>query len=143
MPFTRGLPMTPGLLLVAGLLAVSVSYAAPAPLDRLSSELLDIVPPTERVSGEPGEMTIQQRSCRAFPAGVRVLAFSGLITCISASPDLRRYIYFSAHQSPGGTDDASLFDEMLWRCPVVNNKTDTKRPGWMFDVEVFFVALRG
>ena len=56
------------LLLVACLIAAAASCAAPAPLDRLSSELLDIVPPTERVSGAPGEMTIQQRSCRAFPA---------------------------------------------------------------------------
>ncbi len=56
------------LLLVACLIAAAASRAAPAPLDRLSSELLDIVPPTERVSGAPGEMTIQQRACRAFPA---------------------------------------------------------------------------
>jgi hypothetical protein len=56
------------LLLVAGLVTAAISFAAPAPLDRLSSELLDIVPPTERVSGAPGEMTIQQRACRAFPA---------------------------------------------------------------------------
>ena len=69
MSFTMGACMRTWILpLAAVLVATSVSQAAPAPLDRLSSDVLDIVPPTERVSGEPGKMTIEERSCRAFPA---------------------------------------------------------------------------
>ena len=69
MSFTMGACMRTWILpLAAVLVATSVSQAAPAPLDRLSSDVLDIVPPTERVSGEPGKMAIEERSCRAFPA---------------------------------------------------------------------------
>lgn len=37
------------------------------PQDRLPATLLDILPPSARVAGEPGNMRIVERSCRALP----------------------------------------------------------------------------
>jgi hypothetical protein len=57
-------------LLIAALTVTTLSHAAP--LDRLSADVLDVVPPSERVSGPPGKMTIRQESCRsAGPTDVR------------------------------------------------------------------------
>ncbi len=50
------------------LAAASVSHVALASFDRLSSDVLDVMPPSARVSGAPGEMTVRQDSCRTFPA---------------------------------------------------------------------------
>ena len=55
--------------LAVALAAASVSHAALASFDRLSPDVLDVVPPSARVSGAPGEMTVRQDSCRTFPAG--------------------------------------------------------------------------
>ncbi len=54
--------------LAAVLAAASFSHAALASFARLSADVLDVVPPSARVSGAPGEMTIRQDSCRPFPA---------------------------------------------------------------------------
>ncbi len=54
--------------LAIALAAASVGDAALASFDRLSADVLDVVPPSARVSGAPGEMTIEQGSCRIFPA---------------------------------------------------------------------------
>jgi hypothetical protein len=43
------------------------AFAQPIPLDRLPSDLLDVTPPTARVSGAPGSMTLRQRACRSQP----------------------------------------------------------------------------
>ena len=43
------------------------AYAQPTPLDRLSPDLLDVTPPTARVVGAPGSMTLRQRACRSLP----------------------------------------------------------------------------
>jgi hypothetical protein len=37
------------------------------PLDRLALEQLDVVPPSDRVSGAPGRMTLRQTPCRTLP----------------------------------------------------------------------------
>ena len=47
---------------------LATSAVALASFDRLSSEVLDVAPPSARVSGAPGEMTIRQRACRSVPA---------------------------------------------------------------------------
>src|SRR5688572_23993362 len=44
------------------------AFAQPVPFDRLSADLLDVTPPTARVSGAPGAMTVRQRACRTLPA---------------------------------------------------------------------------
>jgi len=55
--------------LVAGF---SLGNVVAEPLDRLSADVLDVVPPSARVSGPPGEMTIRQNSCRGVgPIDVR------------------------------------------------------------------------
>ena len=42
--------------------------AAPATAqDRLPREVLDVIPPSERVTGERGDMRIVQRACRVGP----------------------------------------------------------------------------
>jgi hypothetical protein len=43
------------------------AYAQLIPLDRLSPDIFDVTPPTARVSGAPGAMTVRQRTCRAVP----------------------------------------------------------------------------
>ena len=58
--------------LAAVLAGVTLGYAAEAPLDRLSADVLDVVPPSARVSGPPGQMTIRQGNCRSTgPTDVR------------------------------------------------------------------------
>jgi hypothetical protein len=54
---------------LAGLvfLASAPAAAQPAPLDRLPASVLDVTPPTARVSGAPGAMTIRARACRTLP----------------------------------------------------------------------------
>jgi hypothetical protein len=46
---------------------VSVGLAQQARLDRLPPAILDVLPPSERVSGAPGGMTIRRTSCRTAP----------------------------------------------------------------------------
>src|SRR5688572_2937133 len=43
------------------------AYAQLIPLDRLSPDISDVTPPTARVSGAPGAMTVRQRACRTVP----------------------------------------------------------------------------
>jgi hypothetical protein len=53
------------------LAAPSAGYAQQLlPFDRLSSELLDIPAPSERVSGNPGNMRIELTSCKTLPSEV-------------------------------------------------------------------------
>ena len=55
------------LALAATLAAASAGYAQQAVFDRLSPVLFDVMPPSERVRGAPGTMTIRQTSCRSLP----------------------------------------------------------------------------
>jgi len=60
------------LLLAAGLAAVSIGQAQQAPFERLSPDRLDVLAPSERVRGSPGDMAIRESACRSFPsAGIR------------------------------------------------------------------------
>ncbi len=43
-----------------------VSIAQSEPLDRLPQDILDVTPPSARVSGEPGDMFFVNRECRPF-----------------------------------------------------------------------------
>jgi hypothetical protein len=54
--------------LAAALTAVAAADAQPTPLNRLPLERLDVAPPTDRVRGEPGALTLLTRSCGAAPA---------------------------------------------------------------------------
>ena len=55
------------------MVALAVAVAATSALaqqtsfDRLSPDLFDVVPPSERVRGGPGDMTIRRAPCRALP----------------------------------------------------------------------------
>ena len=49
--------------IAAGAGGASVAFAQGSSLDRLPPALLDVLPPTERVSGAPGSMTIRRTSC--------------------------------------------------------------------------------
>jgi hypothetical protein len=51
------------LVSVIVLAAASAAYAQPTPFGRLSSELLDVVPPSARVTGAPGSMAVRQAAC--------------------------------------------------------------------------------
>ncbi len=62
----RGALIDIGLTLLASLLTLS-AYAAVSPLDRLSPEVFDINPPTARVSGEPGKMSVRPAACLSMP----------------------------------------------------------------------------
>jgi hypothetical protein len=59
-----------GLVSRLGLLSFLMSvqaHAQPTPLARLTPDLLDVTPPTARVIGPPGSMTLRQRPCRSLP----------------------------------------------------------------------------
>ncbi len=45
-----------------------VMFAQQAPLDRLPAATLDVQPPSVRVTGEPGRMTVRALPCRSVPA---------------------------------------------------------------------------
>jgi hypothetical protein len=47
--------------------AAPAAFAQTIPLDRLPPAVFDVTPPTARVSGAPGAMTIRQRPCRTLP----------------------------------------------------------------------------
>ena len=53
--------------LIALVSASNTLYAQQTSFDRLPAEVLDIVPPSERVSGAPGEMRIQPTACNTLP----------------------------------------------------------------------------
>jgi len=53
---------------VATLATAAVSYGQQLPFDRLSSERLDVFPPSNRVSGTPGAMRIEDMTCRHLPS---------------------------------------------------------------------------
>ena len=56
------------LALAVGLAATAGSNAQQIHLDRLAAERLDVAPPAERVTGEPGRMRVVERACRMAPA---------------------------------------------------------------------------
>ena len=58
---------TLALAVAVGVGFVSVGLAQQARLDRLPPAILDVLPPSERVSGAPGGMTIRRTSCRTAP----------------------------------------------------------------------------
>ena len=61
---------TLNLMLAAAVTVLIISsdgFAQQTPFDRLSPELLDVVPPSARVSGALGEMSIRQTSCETRP----------------------------------------------------------------------------
>ena len=60
------MPMKP-LMVVLALASAATVGAQQAALDRLSPEILDAVPPSARVTGEPGAMKIHRTSCRTAP----------------------------------------------------------------------------
>lgn len=52
--------------------ALTVASAQQKPLNRLAADVLDVTPPSARVTGAPGEMRIQSRPCRTVgPDAVR------------------------------------------------------------------------
>ena len=55
------------LSLVAVLSAASIGYAQSASFGRLSPDRFDVLPPSERVTGRPGTMSISQTACRTLP----------------------------------------------------------------------------
>lgn len=63
---TISLCLAAALALVAGAEAAAQDFAFP----RLSPEVLDVTPPSERVRGTPGELTIASRACRELPGAV-------------------------------------------------------------------------
>ena len=54
---------------LATLTFASAGRAQQLPFDRLPLEEFAVVPPTERVEGTPGEMTVQRASCQVLPTG--------------------------------------------------------------------------
>jgi hypothetical protein len=79
--------------------------------DRLPPDLLDARPPSARVAGAPGQLSVRQRDCRAFPAA-----------------DIRRRIVELAVQEWGffgfAVVDRTDEDE------AVDDRGDRRRRGW-------------
>ena len=55
------------LALAVALTSASGANAQQIHLDRLEPERLDVMPPAERVTGEPGRMRVVERACRMMP----------------------------------------------------------------------------
>ncbi len=55
------------LLIPAALVAATAVQAQPGPLERLPVDVLDATAPSERVSGVPGRITVEDRACRHLP----------------------------------------------------------------------------
>ena len=55
------------LALAVALTSASGANAQQIHLDRLEAERLDVMPPAERVTGEPGRMRVVERACRMLP----------------------------------------------------------------------------
>ena len=53
--------------LVSIALAAATATARQQGMERLPADVLDVVPPSARVRGAPGEMTVQPRPCRTLP----------------------------------------------------------------------------
>jgi hypothetical protein len=75
-PYSLGLRMLRAHACLATLVCTGVVSAVPAAsnagFDRLPQHVLDITPPTVRVTGAPGEMQLHPRPCRTLaPAAVR------------------------------------------------------------------------
>jgi len=60
-------PFVIAFALVAGLAAASDAVAKDAQYRRLPTDKLDVTPPSERVRGGVGEMTVRQVACRTVP----------------------------------------------------------------------------
>ncbi|MCY4121080.1 MAG: DUF2272 domain-containing protein [Acidobacteria bacterium] len=63
----KALPLALAVALGVAAGTVAVGFAQQAPADRLPSALLDVTPPSGRVSGAPGRMTIRRTPCRNTP----------------------------------------------------------------------------
>jgi hypothetical protein len=55
------------LLVPAAFAAATAVQAQPGPLDRLPVDVLDAMAPSERVSGAPGRIVVENRACRNLP----------------------------------------------------------------------------
>lgn len=53
---------------LAAVTATGVGHAQPGPLERLPTEALDALPPSARVSGIPGQLTVSDGACRSHPS---------------------------------------------------------------------------
>lgn len=53
--------------LLAAMAIAGSAYGQQAPLDRLPADILDVTPPSARVSGMPGHMTVRPGTCRDLP----------------------------------------------------------------------------
>ncbi len=62
----RGALINTGLMLLVSALT-PVAGAAVSPLDRLAADVFDINPPTARVAGEPGKMSVRPSACLSMP----------------------------------------------------------------------------
>ncbi len=134
------MPTKPLTLVLAIAFAATVG-AQQAALDRLSPDVLDAVPPSARVTGEPGAMTIRRTSCRTAPMNeirrrivdlaVQEWAFFGFIvvdqTTVEASgpgqPRRRR------RRRPGPAESARVAGS------IAGYWTVTPQGGWILDAQ--------
>ena len=93
----RAWPGALALAVAASVGAASVAFAQQAPVDRLPSAVLDVTPPSGRVNGDPGRMTIRRAPCRNLPlADVRrrivdiAVQGVGLLRVLGGRPDETR-----------------------------------------------------
>jgi hypothetical protein len=89
---SRWLSLCGALTLVVGATVATsgTAHAQQRPVDRLPREKLDVLPPSARVSGAPGTMTVRHTACRTVPdadirqrlvdVAVQEWAFFGFVT---------------------------------------------------------------
>lgn len=83
--------------MAAAWIGATISYAQPTPLERLPADVLDAMPPSARVSGAPGRITVEHSACRSVPRdqlrrrivdlAIQEWGYFGFTTIDEASPE--------------------------------------------------------
>lgn len=116
--------LTISMILVAALVSPATGSAQYVAFHRLAPEFLDVVPPSERVRGDPGAMTVMARECRSLPRETirqRIVDVAAQEWAFFGSPVLDR-MNGARLLPPGATSNgrAPAWEQHTRRAPLLN-----------------------
>jgi hypothetical protein len=114
------------LILVGALAYPAAGSAQHIAFDRLAPELLDVVPPSAWVQGDPGAMSVMARECRSLPPEMirrRIVDIAAQEWAFFGSPVLDRK-NGARLLPPGATSNgrAPAFESHTGRAPLLNTE---------------------